>query len=107
MLIAYIDEVGEAGAFISKDHKRLNTSPVFGYAGFVVPEQHVCRESLSPPARARSRKCTDPEQTVVFNVLTPRHTGSWRSPARQSPSPDPFFRPRPGFPHGSPASGVS
>ena len=41
MLIAYIDEVGEAGAFISKDHKRFNTSPVFGYAGFVVPEQHV------------------------------------------------------------------
>ena len=30
MLIAYIDEVGEAGAFISKDHKRFNTSPV-GY----------------------------------------------------------------------------
>lgn len=27
MLIAYIDEVGEAGAFISKDHKRFNTSP--------------------------------------------------------------------------------
>ena len=25
MLIAYIDEVGEAGAFISKDHKRFNT----------------------------------------------------------------------------------
>ena len=36
MLIAYIDEVGEAGAFISKDHKRFNTSPVFGYAGFVI-----------------------------------------------------------------------
>ena len=41
MLIAYIDEVGEAGAFISKDHRRFNISPVFGYAGFVVPEQHV------------------------------------------------------------------
>ena len=41
MLIAYIDEVGEAGAFISKDHKRFNTSPVFGYAGVVIPEQHV------------------------------------------------------------------
>ena len=35
MLFAYIDEIGEAGAFISKDHKRFNTSPVFGYAGFV------------------------------------------------------------------------
>ena len=41
MLIAYIDEVGEAGAFISKDHRRFKTSPVFGYAGFVVPEQNV------------------------------------------------------------------
>ena len=35
MLIAYIDEVGEAGAFISKDHKRFKISPAFGYAGFV------------------------------------------------------------------------
>jgi len=41
MLIAYIDEVGEAGAFVSKDHKRFKISPVFGYAGFVVPERHV------------------------------------------------------------------
>lgn len=41
MLIAYIDEVGEAGAFVSKDHRRFKTSPVFGYAGFVVPEQYV------------------------------------------------------------------
>ena len=36
MLIAYIDEVGEAGAFISKNHPRFNISPVFGYAGFIV-----------------------------------------------------------------------
>ena len=43
MLIAYIDEVGEAGAFISKDHKRFKISPVFGYAGFVVPEQQGYR----------------------------------------------------------------
>lgn len=41
MLIAYIDEVGEAGAFISKNHPRFNISPVFGYAGFIVPEEHV------------------------------------------------------------------
>ena len=27
MLIAYIDEVGEAGAFISKDHKRFKIPP--------------------------------------------------------------------------------
>lgn len=37
MLLAYLDEVGEAGAFVAKDHPRFNTSPAFGYAGFVVP----------------------------------------------------------------------
>ena len=54
MLIAYIDEVGEAGAFISKDHKRFNTSPVFGYAGFVIPEQHV--HALSRDVAATKKK---------------------------------------------------
>jgi hypothetical protein len=37
MLMAYIDEVGEAGAFVSREHPRFNTSPGFGYAGFVIP----------------------------------------------------------------------
>lgn len=41
MLIAYLDEIGEPGAYVSKDHPRFNTSPAFGYAGFVIPEQHV------------------------------------------------------------------
>ena len=36
MLIAYIDEVGEPGAFVSYDHAKFKTSPVFGYAGFVI-----------------------------------------------------------------------
>lgn len=39
MLLAYIDEIGETGAFVSKDHKRFKTSPVFGYARFVIPVQ--------------------------------------------------------------------
>lgn len=37
MLLAYIDEVGETGAFVSRSHSRFNTSPAFGYAGFIVP----------------------------------------------------------------------
>lgn len=37
MLLAYIDEIGETGAFVSKTDRRFNTSPAFGYAGFVVP----------------------------------------------------------------------
>lgn len=38
MLLAYIDEIGETGAFVSKEHERFNTSPAFGYAGFIIPE---------------------------------------------------------------------
>lgn len=37
MLLAYLDEIGEPGAFISHDHHRFNTSPAFGYAGFILP----------------------------------------------------------------------
>jgi Protein of unknown function (DUF3800) len=37
VLLAYIDEVGETGAFVSRDRSRYNTSPAFGYAGFIVP----------------------------------------------------------------------
>ena len=36
MLLAYIDEIGEPGAFISRDHARFNTHPAFGYAGFII-----------------------------------------------------------------------
>lgn len=38
MLLAYIDEIGEPGPYVSKDHKSFKTNPVFGYAGFVMPE---------------------------------------------------------------------
>lgn len=41
MLLAYIDEIGETGAFVSKDHARFNTSPAFGYAGFIIPEENA------------------------------------------------------------------
>lgn len=54
MLIAYIDEVGESGAFISKDHESYRTSPVFGYAGFVVPEREV--HALSRDVAATKKK---------------------------------------------------
>lgn len=38
MLLAHIDEIGETGAFVSRDHGHYNTSPAFGYAGFIIPE---------------------------------------------------------------------
>ncbi|MFY9263759.1 MAG: DUF3800 domain-containing protein [Actinomycetaceae bacterium] len=41
MLIAYLDEIGEPGAFVSKDHSRFNTSAAFGYGGFVLHETQV------------------------------------------------------------------
>lgn len=37
VLLAYLDEIGETGAFVSKTDPRFNTSPAFGYAGFVLP----------------------------------------------------------------------
>ncbi|MGB3375026.1 MAG: DUF3800 domain-containing protein [Microbacterium sp.] len=38
MLLAYLDEIGETGAFVSRADARYNTSPAFGYAGYVVNE---------------------------------------------------------------------
>ena len=38
MLLAYIDEIGETGAFVAKTDVRYNTRSAFGYAGFVLPE---------------------------------------------------------------------
>ena len=43
MLLAYIDEIGEPGPYVAKDHPRFNTNPVFGYAGFVIPERTARR----------------------------------------------------------------
>lgn len=43
MLLAYIDEIGEPGAFVSQDHNRFRTSPAFGYAGFIISETHARR----------------------------------------------------------------
>jgi hypothetical protein len=43
MLLAYIDELGEPGAFVSQNHERFKTSPAFGYAGFIIPEAHARR----------------------------------------------------------------
>lgn len=54
MMIAYLDEIGEPGAFVSKEHPRYNTSPAFGYAGFLLPESNV-REFGAIFAKERAR----------------------------------------------------
>lgn len=41
MLIAYIDEFGHQGPYISHDHKKYNTHSCFGYAGYIVPASNV------------------------------------------------------------------
>ena len=41
MLLAYIDEIGETGAFVGRDDPRFNTSPAFGYAGLILPAEHA------------------------------------------------------------------
>ncbi|GAA1470849.1 DUF3800 domain-containing protein [Corynebacterium felinum] len=39
MLLAYIDEIGQTGAFVSPTHARFSDSPAFGYGGFVIPAE--------------------------------------------------------------------
>lgn len=41
LYIAYVDEFGHIGPYISRDHARHNDSPVFGLAGFVLPSSQV------------------------------------------------------------------
>lgn len=41
MLLAYVDEIGETGAFVAPDHPKFKTSPAFGYAGFVLPAENA------------------------------------------------------------------
>lgn len=69
MLLAYIDEIGEPGAYVSKDHPRFNTSPAFGYAGFVIPENN---------ARAFGRVFTEEKRRQFANELIGiEHVGRW------------------------------
>lgn len=79
MLIAYIDEVGEAGAFISKDHSNFNTSPAFGYAGFIIPERYVhdvSRDVATTKQRFYSLLCGQGQEEAGKYVPTWERKGS-------------------------------
>ncbi len=39
--IAYLDEFGHVGPYVSRDDARHNDSPVFGLAGFIMPVEQV------------------------------------------------------------------
>ncbi len=41
MYFAYLDEFGHDGPFVSRNHVKHSTSPVFGLAGFVMPADNV------------------------------------------------------------------
>lgn len=69
MLLAYIDEVGETGAFVSSSHNRFNTSAAFGYAGFILPSAH---------AREFGARFVN-EKKALFRteIETSAHPGQW------------------------------
>ncbi len=69
VLLAYIDEIGETGAFVSKSDRRFKTSPAFGYAGFVVPEI---------TARRFAQRFAREKQTVfAAEIEKADHAGRW------------------------------
>lgn len=69
MLLAYIDEIGETGAFVSRDHHRFNTSPAFGYAGFIIPAGN---------ARAFGGVFQREKQTLYRSLIEAApHPGRW------------------------------
>ncbi|MDY2669804.1 DUF3800 domain-containing protein [Schaalia hyovaginalis] len=41
MIVAYLDEFGHVGPYISTAHKKFKDHPLFGYAGIVLPEASI------------------------------------------------------------------
>ena len=39
--VAYLDEFGHVGQYVSRDHPRYKTSPVFGLGGMILPAHEV------------------------------------------------------------------
>lgn len=92
MLVAYLDEVAEAGAFVSKTHKNYNGSPAFGYAGFVIPSDQV---------RGTSQFFTEKKRRLFAHLIPPDETaGTWERKGSDIFTPvawDRYRRPIEGF----------
>ena len=92
MLVAYLDEVAEAGAFVSKTHKNYNGSPAFGYAGFVISSDQV---------RAMSQYFTEKKRRLFAHLIPPNATaGTWERKGSDIFTPvawDSYRRPIEGF----------
>jgi hypothetical protein len=41
LFVAYLDEFGHIGPYVSRDDQHYNESPVFGLAGLILPHTHV------------------------------------------------------------------
>ena len=69
MLVAYLDEVAEVGAFVSKEHRNYNGWPAFGYAGFVISSNYV---------RAMSQCFTEKKRRLFAHLIPIEATaGTW------------------------------
>ena len=69
MLVAYLDEVAEVGAFVSKTHRNYNGWPAFGYAGFVISSNYV---------RAMSQCFTEKKRRLFAHLIPIEATaGTW------------------------------
>ena len=92
MLLAYLDEVAEPGAFVSKSHRHYNGSPAFGYAGLVVPDSEV---------RAVSQTFTEKKRSLFAHQIPEGSTaGLWERKGSDIFTPaawDRYRRPIEGF----------
>ena len=92
MLVAYLDEVAEAGAFVSKTHKNYNGSHAFGYAGFVIPSDQV---------RVMSQYFTEKKRRLFAHLIPVEATaGTWERKGSDIFTPvawDSYRRPIEGF----------
>lgn len=69
MLVAYLDEVAEVGAFVSKTHRNYNGWPAFEYAGFVIPSDQV---------RVMSQYFTEKKRRLFAHLIPVEATaGTW------------------------------
>jgi hypothetical protein len=67
---AYLDEFGHIGPYVSRDHVRFNTSPVFGLAGLILPASEVREFSTW----FYQRKC----QLLSFEIArSTKHPAEW------------------------------
>jgi len=41
MMFVYLDDFGHVGPYFERAHPKFNTSPVYGFAGFALPEEQV------------------------------------------------------------------